>query len=55
MRMYLGQLIGLIREVTGYARQYRDWWIVPLVLILLLFGLLLVASYGTAPFVYAIF
>jgi hypothetical protein len=53
--MYLRNLAVMIRELFGYAWRSREWWIVPLVLLLLLVGLLLVASYGTAPFVYTIF
>jgi len=53
--MYLGHLAVLIRELAGFAWRSREWWIVPLALLLLLVGLVLVASYGTAPFVYTIF
>ena len=48
---------SLISQLFKYARVYRKFWILPLILILLAIGGLLgiAQSSGIAPFIYAIF
>lgn len=43
-------------ELWEYLRQNKKWWMFPILLILLLFGLLMVLG-GTAaaPFIYTLF
>ena len=47
---------GIWREFWGFLRENRKWWMIPLVVLLLLFGVLvLLAGTGFAPFVYTLF
>ncbi|HEY8505546.1 MAG TPA: DUF5989 family protein, partial [Gemmataceae bacterium] len=47
---------GLVGEFWDFLRHNRKWWLLPILLVLLLFGLLIMTS-GTAatPFIYALF
>lgn len=47
-------IVGEIFEFLGHERL---WWLIPPVIILLLLGILFVASHGTiiAPFIYPLF
>ena len=44
-------------ELLAFLWQRRLWWMVPMVLLLLVFGLLLALAQGSAvmPFVYTLF
>jgi Family of unknown function (DUF5989) len=48
--------IGFVREVMHFLREKKKWWLLPVLLILLPFGLLMILS-GTAaaPFIYTLF
>jgi hypothetical protein len=48
---------GIIREFWGFLKQNKKWWLLPLVLTLLIFGVLifLSSSSGLAPFIYTLF
>ena len=48
---------GVVGEVLVFLWARRLWWLIPLVSVLLLFGLLLVfaSSSGVAPFIYTLF
>lgn len=48
--------IGFVREVLYFLREKKKWWLLPVLLILLPFGLLMILS-GTAaaPFIYTLF
>ncbi len=52
---FLRHLVNLLREIGGFAYEYKAWWMVPLVLAFLLLGLLVAMTQGVAPFIYAIF
>ena len=47
----------IVAELLSFFWQQKLWWMIPLVLIILFFGLLIVFTQGTAlaPFVYALF
>jgi hypothetical protein len=47
---------GFFRDIWGFLRQEKKWWLTPILILLLLFGLLVLAS-GTsvAPFIYTLF
>lgn len=47
---------GAIAELWQFLGQTKKWWLLPIVMILLAFGLLMVLS-GTAaaPFIYTLF
>ena len=51
-----GARMGFAREVVHLCRQNKKWWLLPIVVILLVFGLLTFLS-GTAaaPFIYTLF
>lgn len=46
-----------IKDLWGFMKERKKYWLVPMILILLLIGLLLVFSSGSAiaPFVYTLF
>ena len=47
---------GLLRELWGFLRQNKKWWLLPILIMLLVFGLLiLLGGTGLAPFIYSIF
>ncbi|MCX6305734.1 MAG: DUF5989 family protein [Bacteroidetes bacterium] len=47
----------LIKDLWAFLRVRKKFWLLPLILILLLFGVLIVLTSGTAiaPFIYTIF
>jgi hypothetical protein len=47
---------GLFGEFWTFLRQNKKWWLLPILAVLLLFGLLIVASATPlAPFIYTLF
>jgi hypothetical protein len=48
---------GVIGEIIQFLWARKMWWLIPMVTVLLLFGLLLVfaSSSGVAPFIYTLF
>ena len=48
---------GVVGEVIGFLWARKLWWLIPMVSVLLLFGLLLIfaSSSGVAPFIYTLF
>jgi hypothetical protein len=47
---------GFFSEFLGFLRQNKKWWLVPILILLLLFGLLvLLSGTGLAPFIYTLF
>jgi hypothetical protein len=48
-------LSRLLRDVCGFARAHKAWWIVPLVVLLLLVGALIVGVSSISPFIYSLF
>lgn len=46
-----------LREFWGFLKTRKKYWLIPLILILLLFGVLIVLTTGTAiaPFIYTLF
>ena len=45
----------IFREVVGFARENKAYWMVPLVLVLGLAALVIVASQTAAPLIYTLF
>jgi hypothetical protein len=47
----------VLREFYAFLKQEKKYWLAPIVLVLLLFGLLLVfaQSSAIAPFIYTLF
>ena len=48
---------GVVGEVIQFLWAGKLWWLIPMVTVLLLFGLLLIfaSSSGVAPFIYTLF
>jgi hypothetical protein len=47
---------GFLRELWGFLRQNKKWWLLPILIMLLILGLLIVLSgTGLAPFIYTLF
>jgi len=48
--------ISILSEFWYFLRQNKKWWLLPILAILLLFGLMMILS-GTAaaPFIYTLF
>ncbi|EFL50144.1 DUF5989 family protein [Desulfovibrio sp. JY] len=46
-----------LRELWGFLRVRKKFWLLPIILVLLLFGVLVVLTSGTAvaPFIYTLF
>jgi hypothetical protein len=51
----LRNLSRLLRDVWGFARDHKAWWIVPLVVLLLCIGGLIVGVSSISPFIYSLF
>ncbi len=49
--------IKIIAEYLTFLKENKKWWLLPIVVMLLLFGLLIVLTKGSAlaPFIYTIF
>jgi hypothetical protein len=52
----MGQM-GLTRELWSFLKIRKKWWLLPIIMVLLAFGMLFVLVQGSvlAPFIYAIF
>ncbi len=48
---------GTLRELLVFLWRRRLWWLIPLVLVLVLFGILTISIAGSsiAPFIYSLF
>jgi hypothetical protein len=47
---------GIARELVYFFGQTRKWWLVPIVLLALIFGgLMFLSSTAAAPFIYTLF
>ncbi len=48
---------SLVKELFGYMRARKKWWLLPVLLVLLVFGGLLILAQTTAigPFIYTVF
>lgn len=46
-----------LKDLWGFLRVRKKYWMLPLILVLLLFGMLIVLTTGTAiaPFIYTLF
>ena len=47
---------GLISEFVSFLRTNKKWWLTPILIMFLIFGLLVVlSSTGLAPYIYTLF
>ena len=49
--------LRIIAEYLQFLKENKKWWLVPIVVVLVLFGLLIVLTKGSAlaPFIYTLF
>lgn len=49
--------IGIIRDLWDYMKVRKKFWLLPIIVMLLLFGLLIIFTEGTAlsPLIYVLF
>lgn len=49
--------MDFIKDLWGFLSQRKKFWLLPVILILLLFGLIIVMTAGSAiaPFIYTLF
>tara|TARA_B100001057_G_C22443450_1_gene792141 strand:+ start:399 stop:551 length:153 start_codon:yes stop_codon:yes gene_type:complete len=50
-------MISFIKEFWEFLRERKKYWLMPIIIVLALFGVLIVLSQGSviAPFIYTIF
>jgi hypothetical protein len=50
-------MIDLLKDLWGFMRERKKFWLAPIIIVLLLLGALLVFAQGSAiaPFIYTIF
>lgn len=47
---------GLVGELVSFMRHNKKWWLAPIIVVLLAFGLLIMlAGTAAAPFIYTLF
>ncbi len=47
---------GLLREIVGFLRENKKWWLIPLLLTVILLGIVVaLGATGAAPFIYTLF
>lgn len=49
--------MGILKELWGFMKERKKWWLLPIVIALVLLGLLIVLTEGSAvaPFIYTLF
>jgi|TARA_B100000686_G_scaffold202578_1_gene209529 hypothetical protein len=50
-------MLSFIKEFWEFLRERKKYWLLPIILVLAIFGILIVLSQGSAvaPFIYTIF
>ncbi|MDE3066691.1 MAG: hypothetical protein KGJ60_03980 [Verrucomicrobiota bacterium] len=47
---------GLLRDLWGFLKNNKKWWLLPILAVFLILGaLILLSSTGLAPFIYTLF
>ncbi len=56
MKSFISKL-GILGELLVFLWQRKLWWLIPMIVVLVLFGLLLIftQSSAVAPFIYTLF
>ncbi|MBN1398552.1 MAG: hypothetical protein JXA06_11015 [Bacteroidetes bacterium] len=49
--------LKILKEYFSFLKENKKWWLLPIIIVLVLFGLLIVLTEGSAlaPFIYTIF
>lgn len=50
-------MLELLKDLWGFMRERKKFWLAPIILVMLLLGALIVLSQGSviAPFIYTLF
>ena len=50
-------MVELIMELWGFMKERKKFWLMPMIIVLMLFGALIVLTQGSvvAPFIYTLF
>ena len=50
-------MLDLLKDMWGFMKERKKFWLAPIVIVLLLLGVLIVFSQGSAiaPFIYTLF
>tara|TARA_B100000579_G_C22684432_1_gene781908 strand:+ start:743 stop:895 length:153 start_codon:yes stop_codon:yes gene_type:complete len=50
-------MLSFIKEFYSFLKERKKYWLLPIIIVLALFGILIVLSQGSvvAPFIYTIF
>jgi hypothetical protein len=50
-------MFDLLKDLWGFMRERKKFWLLPIILILLLLGMLIIFTQGSAiaPFIYTLF
>tara|TARA_Y100000590_G_scaffold462191_1_gene625680 strand:+ start:1340 stop:1492 length:153 start_codon:yes stop_codon:yes gene_type:complete len=50
-------MISFLKEFIEFLRERKKYWLLPIIIVLAIFGILIVLTQGTAvaPFIYTIF
>ncbi|MBK6508393.1 MAG: hypothetical protein IPG06_02340 [Haliea sp.] len=50
-------MFDLLKDLWGFMRERKKFWLAPIILVMLLLGLLIVVAQGSAiaPFIYTLF
>ena len=50
-------MLSFLKEFLDFLRERKKYWLLPIIIVLALFGILIVLSQGSAvaPFIYTIF
>jgi hypothetical protein len=53
----MGSNFGVVNELLSFLWQRKLWWLIPMVVVLMVFGLLLIfaSASGIGPFIYTLF
>ena len=49
--------MDFIKDLWGFLKERKKFWLLPIILVLMLFGVMIVMTSGSAiaPFIYAVF
>ena len=51
-----GRDAGMVREFIAFLLGNKKWWLLPIILVMLVFGaLIILGGSGAAPFIYTLF
>ena len=50
-------MIDLLKDLWGFMRERKKFWLAPIIFVMLIFGALIIVAQGSAvaPFIYTLF